>query len=222
MTFLEICQKVREKVGVSGVGPTAVTSQTGAHLRIVNCVIEAWREIQASSDAWKFMVKDGTLSLGAGTQTYSLSTITGSLPLYGSMIAGTLKFSTGARLTYKTWEQWEAEDIDLGTEQGQPNLWTEDSDRAIRFYKIPDATYSLRFRYRRSPQVLAANNDEPVCPAAFHMAIVYRAALMYAELDEAPDLARLLLPEWQTWSAKLEHDQLPTLTHAPSRFRSVR
>lgn len=222
MTFLEICQKVREKVGVSGLGPTAVTAQTGSLLRIVNCVIEAWKEIQDSNQSWAFMVKDGTLALVASTQTYSLATIVAALPLYGRPIQGTLKYADGARLSYRSWEVWESANIDLGTATGRPDLWTEDSDKALRVYKIPDGSYTLRMRYRRSTQVLAANADIPCCPAEYHMAIVYRAALIYAELDEAPDLISLLAPEYRTWIAKLENDQLPKVGYGPSMFRSPR
>ena len=222
MTFLEICQKVREKVAVSGQGPSTVVAQTGSMLRVINCVVEAWREIQSSSDSWKFMQKSGTLSLVLGTQLYSLATLVAANPLYGEVMTDTLKFIDGNRLEFVDYDRWEADSIDIGTLTGKPTQWTQDADLALLFYPIPDADFSLRFRYSRAPQVLAANADIPVCPAAFHMAIVYRAAILYAELDEAQELLRGFLPEYQTWMAKMEADQLPSVGFSPSRYRSVR
>lgn len=222
MNFLEICQKVREKVGVPGTGPSAVTSQTGAHLRIVNCVIEAWREIQSQHTTWKFMQKNGTLSLSNATQSYSRATIVAANSTYGRLLKDTMKFSDGGRLTFRTFQRWEETNTDIGTQTGQPSLFTEDSDRALLFYPIPNGSYTVRFRFMRTPQVLAANSDEPICPDEFHLAIVYRAVLLYANLDEADPLYKTNEPEWLNWMAKLESDQLPDLTIADGGYGSPR
>lgn len=220
MTFLEICKKVRQKVGVSGTGPSTVIEQQGALLRIVDCVIEAWREIQESNNKnWLFMLKDGVMPLTDGEQHYTLAEVVAEIATYGEAVIGSLKYGDGARLTYKSWEQWDAENIDLGTETGRPNLWTKDGEGGLHFYRIPDDDYSVRLRYKRATQVLAVDADVPVCPPEFHMAIVFRAALIYAELDEAPELINILTPEYRTWISKLESNQLPKIGYGPSKFQ---
>lgn len=220
MNFLEICKKVRQKVGVGGTGPTTVVAQTGALLRIVDCVNEAWREIQASQTEWKFMQKTGTLALVGGTQSYSLATIVAANATYGRLVKGTIKYPDGARARLVDYDQWEYDNTDIGTETGRPVKLTEDADRALLFYPIPDAAYTLRFRFNRAAQVLAADADIPICPEDFHMAIVYRAVLCYANNDEASELFKTYHPEYLTWMTKLESDQLPTLGWGESVYRS--
>lgn len=220
MNFLEICKKVRQKVGVTGTGPTTVVAQTGALLRIVDCVIEAWREIQTMQTEWKFMNKGGTLSLAATTQSYSLATIVAANPTYGRLVKGTIKYADGNRIRLMDYADWENDNIDLGTQTGQPAKLTEDADRALLFYPIPDAVYPIRFRFTRAAQVLAADADIPICPEDFHMAIVYRAVLLYANDDEASELYRTHHPEYLTWMTKLESDQLPSIGWGASQYRS--
>jgi hypothetical protein len=222
MTFLEICQKVREKVAISGAGPTTVVAQSGSLLRVINCVIEAWREIQSSQTEWTFMQRNGTLNLAAATQSYSLATLVAANARYGKMINGTLKYTDGARIDFVTFEDWELLNYDIGTQTGRPQKWTQDADQALLFYPIPTAIDAVRFRYNQLPQLLAANGDIPNCPEELHTTIVYRAAILYAALDEAPDLVRMFVPEYQTWMTRMENSQLPGVGFGPSKYRSPR
>ena len=55
MTFLELCQTVRQEVGLSGTGPTTVVSQEGQLKVVVDFVIEADHQVQGLWSDWNFL-----------------------------------------------------------------------------------------------------------------------------------------------------------------------
>ena len=55
MTFLELCQTVRQEVGVSGTGPTTVLSQEGQLKVIVDFVAASDFEIQVLWEDWDYL-----------------------------------------------------------------------------------------------------------------------------------------------------------------------
>lgn len=71
MNFLQLCQRSREKCGISGSGPAAVTGQSGEMLRVINWVNEAWMEIQNSRTNWMWMRGEFTFNTVAAQQAYT-------------------------------------------------------------------------------------------------------------------------------------------------------
>ena len=59
MTFLELCQTVRQEVGVSGTGPSTVLSQEGQLKVIVDFVAASDFEIQVLWEDWDFLWAHG-------------------------------------------------------------------------------------------------------------------------------------------------------------------
>lgn len=55
MTFLELCQRLRAECQDLGVGPVAVTGQTGKMLGYVNAIQESWLKLQMGRNDWTWL-----------------------------------------------------------------------------------------------------------------------------------------------------------------------
>ncbi|RME56466.1 hypothetical protein D6779_10580, partial [Candidatus Parcubacteria bacterium] len=71
MNYLQLCQRLREKVGASGEGPLSVAGQRGEYARIVNWIDEAWIEVQRLHNTWAWMHKEASGSLVPGLMAYT-------------------------------------------------------------------------------------------------------------------------------------------------------
>ncbi|KKK65505.1 hypothetical protein LCGC14_2973440, partial [marine sediment metagenome] len=71
-TYLQLSQDVaRESGTVSGTNPTAVASQTGRLLKIVEWVAQAWVEIQNLHADWRWMQKTFSGDTASGNGQYT-------------------------------------------------------------------------------------------------------------------------------------------------------
>ena len=73
-TFLQLCQRTSRKCRVHHASvelPTAVTGQTGEMLRIVEAVSEAWFQIQARRDDWRFKRQETSFVTVDGQAEYT-------------------------------------------------------------------------------------------------------------------------------------------------------
>ena len=66
MTFLELCQTVRQEVGVSGTGPTTVLNQEGQLKVIVDFVADSDFQIQILWEDWEFLWAQYSSTLSTG------------------------------------------------------------------------------------------------------------------------------------------------------------
>ena len=221
MTFLQLVQRLREKSGSVGTGPTAVTAQTGESLRLVNWVNEAWTEIQARSPHWKWMRKDFSFQTAA-SKIFYLPTITAGE--VGIADFGRWHDQDTFRM-YRTslgradeqylvpWDyQTFRDSYDFGIQStilNRPSVWAErDKDQAILLGPTPDAIYTVTGQYQASPSVLAADADLPGLPAEFHMLIVYKALMLYAEYEAAAEVFSANQKAYDRMYSMLEDDQL--------------
>jgi hypothetical protein len=76
----------------------------------------------------------------------------------------------------------------------------------------PDTDYTLFGEYYAKPQELAENDDVPLLPSHYHMLIVYKAMMLYAGYENAPDVFAAGQLHYQQMLADLEQDQLPSMT----------
>lgn len=72
---------------------------------------------------------------------------------------------------------------------GMPQFWSIDpATQALNVGPTPDAAYTLRASYWRSPQALALDADTPGLPVEFHLHLVWRALIELASYDAAPEV----------------------------------
>lgn len=172
MTFLELCQRLRQEVGAAGNGPPSVASQTGEYARLVGWVQTAWREIQ-NERRWLFDWAQGAVELSSLDTQYALPGD------FDEWNPGTLR-AGGNPISVVPWSELEAGSV-LSVAAIAP-------DGTLHLNAPPKEAATLTFEYWRTPQELVSNTDEPRMPSRFHMAIVYRAMTQYGLYENAPEV----------------------------------
>ena len=218
-SFLQICQKVaRESGTVSGTQPASVTDQNGRLLNIVNWVIDAWTEIQNSQASWRFMRKTFSGTLTSGTSTYTAASfgITDFAEWITEDDVVTIYLtSTGvadeSNLRWIPWQTWRVKYGRGSQTNNKPTEYTISPAGEFVVGPVPNDTYTVNGENRRTPQVLIAGADIPICPVRFHDVITWDAIKKVAEFDEDPGLYAKGKSRLGPLMFDMRRDQLPRL-----------
>lgn len=219
MTFLEICQRLRQECGVSGTGPSTVVSQTGQLKKLVDWAAEAWNEIQDMRPNWAFMWKEFSFNTTAGTRDYAAADVsitdvdqwdTDSFLIYKTA-TGTSDQNELPFLDYRDWRPRYRTRM-AERDSDRPILFTLKPDGELRLEPKPDAIYTIDGEYRRTRQTFTANADEPTgLPEKFHMMIVWKAMQYYGFHENAPEVLGQGEAHFDQWLPILEREQLPRI-----------
>lgn len=222
-TYLQLCQQLQREAVFPGADMSSVTGQSGEYLKIVRWVERAWTEIQIEKP-WNFRWAAFSVALSSGSRVFDVRT------LIGSDAADSIATTEPLVLTHPTsglkrriqlvdWplflRNWaDANSRDL---EAWPAQCSVRPDGSLEFNQNLDVAYTLAGSYLRKPQVLAANDDEPIMPEAYHQAILYRALKKYAEFEEAGPLLQTASYNDSLWSDRMCRDLLPSvyLGHRP-------
>ncbi len=224
-TFLELCQDVaRESGTVSGTNPTAVASQTGRLLNIVEWTAEAWVQIQNLHADWRWMSQTFSGDTSVGTSQYTPAAwsitdlrdwlrddlVTGYQPNTIYLVATGV--SDEGALREISWQQWRTR-WSRGTQTNNyPSEYAISPDGQFSLGAVPDAVYRIQGEYRQAAVVLTADADIPGCPAAFHSIIVWRALMLLAEFDEGVEQGRAAAIKYGGLLESLQRNQLPIVS----------
>ena len=194
MNYLEICKRVRQEAGIAGTGPSAVTNQTGEYRRVVDWVASAWEDLQNKRTDWLWM--NGTFSFVtiADQDTYTAAEA-GIVERFKKWDRDNLRIYTTAtgvadesRLIYQVWEIWRHPFRTGVQTAGRPVMATTMPNGSLGVGYKPTAGFTISGDYHKSAQVLAADADTPEVSSEYHMAIVYRALMMYARYMAASEV----------------------------------
>ena len=200
MNFLELCQALRRECSISGVGPVSVEDQTGEYARVVNWIRQANQELQARFFNWKFLFRQfENVTLQNDDESLSIQAPDDlNVWLQDSFIFN------GCPIGVVEYSQWNRKETFLGV----PFL-VQMPDDSLRLYNAPSGDIVIKADYYATPQHLIANTDEPYIPEPYHWLILYRAIMMYANYDNAPELKTSALEGMQMLMPQLEASQLP-------------
>lgn len=189
--------------------------------RIVGYTAEAWKKIQGLHTDWSFMRGDASFTLTPAVQSYSLATLRATIPLLDVPDLDECRWTdrTGS-LRKVDWSTWTHCNYDLLTTTGKPQLVTENPARALLFYPIPTAANVFTMKYRRTPQVLAADADVPICPDRHQEVIAYRALMLWAAFDQDGTLLKTSTDEYEERLSAMERECRPTVSFGGARLRS--
>lgn len=218
-TFLKLCQDVaRESGTISGTYPTAVTSQSGRLLDVVNWVNDAWRIIQNKRNAWAWMRKEftGTLSNGTAKYTAASFSITDHARWVTERDSMTLyQQSTGVsdegEIENISWASWRQKYGRGSQTNNKPTQYAVSPASELCFGAIPDDTYVVNGEYYETPQALIENADEPNLPERFEDVIRWGALMLMAGYDEDAVLLAKATANYGEIMRDLERDQLPQI-----------
>ncbi len=218
MNFLALCQIVREKCGISGTGTASVTNQTGEMLRIVNWVNEAWEDIQNWNENWNWMRQDFAMQTVPGQRFYAASSIAPDHARWHLDSLRCYKTAAGQKneqfLAYLSYGDFRNTYMlgGMNTMAGWPHLFSErPRDKALFLGPLPDDVYTVYGEYQTGASRLAANTDLPgmgAFPDEFHMLIVHRAVMKYAEYEGAGPLYGAAQANFKQLMHGLEKSQL--------------
>jgi hypothetical protein len=200
-TYLQLCQDAATESGTVpniGASPSSVEGQTGRLLKITNWVRTAYEQIQRENQ-WRWLNADFAGDTIANVREYNSAAMgiterfsrwIFDTPDAQSMFSVYLKASGRSDEGFLTFVDWNyfRQNVLVGgaaSATGKPIYLTVDEQNRIQIYPIPDAVYTIRGRYRKSPQILTGNTDVPEMPDEFHSAIVWKALMLLGQHDEA-------------------------------------
>jgi len=209
MTYLELCQTVRQEVGVSGTGPSTVLNQEGQLKVIVDFVAEADYQIQSLWHDWNFLWAQYSSTLSTGTR----GPATGKPTDFSNwdMRSFFLDYTTddSINLSPLSYVDWRSDFRQGVATNSSPTYFVIQPDENVIVEPPPDKAYTITADYWKTPTRLAANADESAIPTQYHRIIVARAKTMWAEREEAPEILLASVAEYQDLLDKLESQSLP-------------
>ena len=217
MNYLQLCQAVARRAGVSGSHtpkPLTVTGQSGKLALVCDYVAEACREVETEWDDFTFMRVEADFAWPADTQFIDPADTYDDIERF-SQVAFTARDETVRRqLTFMGWENYRVSRvIDIETTDDLPSFIT--IDRAGRIHTSPVSTkaFVLRGEAVLRPKTLVDDADEPNLPADYRDAIVHRALVMYYMGDGAFNEAEASAKDYERWLERIEDRFLPYNSH---------
>jgi hypothetical protein len=236
--FLTLCQDLHREVGGAGSAPAAVTGQVGQSLRTVNWIKNAYIKIQNKHANWRWMTREFVMGSSPSLIGYTeLTYLAADDFLTGASIArfsrwwpvidgrNDFKVYTAASgigtqtfMSYLPWSEF-SQVWRMGTNQSMtsasPQYVSVTPQNSLAFAPIASEETLIRGYYQQSPQILAADTDEPEMPERFHELIVWEAMKRYARFVAAPEVYADARVEAGQMMRDLEVDQLPPPCFAP-------
>lgn len=205
MNFLELCKELRSQCSVAGIGPDRIANQTGNYQRLINWIRQSNTEIQAKYFNWKFLwrrfnhtkeqlkrqfldTEATTIAAPADLNVWNLSSFR----------------LNRCRIGVVEYSQWNPEEDYCGV----PFLVVM-PDNSLELHNKPAGFPEITADYYAVPQTLKDDKDIPYIPEPYHQLIVYRAMMMYANYDNAPEVKHAALEGMQMLMPQLDASQLP-------------
>ena len=217
MTFLELCQRLRQEVGGAGTGPTTTVSQTGESGRIVRWIATADEDIQRARAGWNFMRAAFTVQTVSGTAAYSAADcgITGFRDWVPSRFKSYLTSGGVAgeislyQLEYEYWYQL----YNRGTQiTGSPVEFTILANRSFSLGPVPNAIFTIRGEYQKKVTTLSGDSSTPIYPEEYHLLAVYKAMMSYGRFTGATEVYQDGYNRYREMLAQMELTELPQMT----------
>lgn len=224
MNFLQIVQRTTEKCGIArNTAITTVVSQSGKALEIINRVNEAWQDIQGRHQDWGWLRNSASFTTIASQATYT-PTAAGATD-FGMWERDSFRnylTSSGTAsevfMRYMDYEDWR--DIyqfsTNRTATSQPRDITILPNKSLGLGPVPLVGYTVTGDYFKAPTEMAVDADTPALATHYHMAIVYRAMMLYAPSDAASEIYQEGEREFRRLMTRIENDYLPEVTLAES------
>jgi hypothetical protein len=212
--FLALCQKFRRQTGISGSGPTSVTSQTGMNEKIVEWIADADHWVQEKWSDWSFLlVPQQVITVPAATNTRTLAQL--SITDLARWVKDSFVANPGTdsydRLSFMTYDDYLASDKYLGEEDSGDidTVIINPTDNSLIFYPTPTGETTVWAAYYKVPTRMVAATDEPLFPTRFEQITINRAKMYYAEYIEDPSLFQAAQIRVDELLPKLESVCLP-------------
>lgn len=192
MNRLALCQRAKLEMGLAGAASlTDTVAPVGLDIKVVNWVDEAWQRIQQAK-LWAWMWESATVTILATTN------VTAGTIAERRYIKDGCRDANGSLLTWMAWADFRHAYPSTSIGAGHPSVWTIRPDKAFTVNAKPASNAALTVERYKAPSAMAANTDSPTgMPAELHMAIVWRAVILYAGSDENASLFQHATAEYR-------------------------
>lgn len=225
MNFLQICQRLNNEAGEPGTGSTTfdtVVSQAGLYGLMVDWAQSAYQDIQSQHANWEFMRSSFSFSTTATQREYT-PLQAGLTDLeswkkneYGDfrMYLSSAGVNSEQYMHYIPWDDYRQMYLfgATRTSPGQPTYFSIHPNKNLDLYLVPDDIYVVSGEYYKQPETMTLDADTPNFQSQFHMAIVWRALMMYGAHYAADEKYKHGQNEYKKILRRLEFDQLPQMS----------
>jgi hypothetical protein len=217
MNFLQLVNRLCVESG-SDTTLSTVASQSGEAGRMVGWIASAWEDLQLSRPDWYWMQYEFTLPLVASVRSYS-PTDAGVTTRFSSWNTDSLRIyrtdkSDETVLPFIPYSDFRSMYLTGQIIETQPIVFTVDPRLNLLMGPMPDGVYTVTGEYFKSVQTLALDADTPELPSQFHMAIVYRALMLYARYEAAGEIYNDAALNYTRFLRRIQLNQLPGMTVA--------
>ncbi len=225
-TFLQLSERTRLDCEVTG-SISDVAVNNGMLSRIVNWVSDYYVELQQANIDWRWLRHGWTVNTVADDDTYEYgdctdTTESAAITRFGRWLITdqynppkiylqSAGVGTETWLTYISWPHFQILYRKGAQVASYPHFITIDPQNRLVLGPKPNDVYVVTGEYRRSAQVLTANDDVPEMPSDYHRLIVYGAMEKYAGHTGAQEKLFRAQNEVGSLRRALEQDQLPDI-----------
>lgn len=218
MTFLELVQKLWQESGSTGSEPDTVVNQTGSAKQLVDWVADAYKDIIGRHSDWGWLHETLTFETVQAQAVYPFGTGAGTVGVerkdWKSWIPDSgRKWLTAVGTNSETFlppeNYWQWRNIyQFGANRNAysaPLIHAIAPDESICLGPVPLSGYTVQMDYYRAINAdLSADDDVPDMPEEFHIAIMWRALMHYAEYESAPEVYDRAANNFNDWVSRLE------------------
>lgn len=215
-TYLQLCNSLIQKCGISGGSLTTVVGQTGESGRVASWIDEAYTNIQLTEPRWWWMRAPVSFTTVASQGSYTPTQC--GLTDFGLWKMDSFRryvTTTGTNseqfLTPISYDNYRDTYLFgmMRTSYGDPRYISEGPDRSLNLGLIPgDVGYTVVGEYFKAPTSLTADADTPALPSQYHMLIVYRAMMMYGMYEAANETYQEGMALYNSMLRRVMRDQM--------------
>lgn len=217
MNYLELCQRVARRAGVSGshtAKPDTVVNQTGRMALVCEYVAEASREVETEWDDFTFMRREIDFQVAANLQSTDPAIIHSDIERINLTTLTVRDDQSRSPLTPVPWTEYRTQRvISIDTSDMLPTAFAIDNAGIIHFIPVSSRDFVLRAEVVLKPKELASDTDVPHVPSDYAWCIIHKARMMYYEEDESWQLYEAAGRRYREWMDRLEDKFLPENSH---------
>jgi len=221
MNLLQLCNRLIQEAGIStsASAMTTTVNQTGELARVVNWIQAAWIDIQSMHQDWQWMRKSASFQTIDGQAVYDVGSGDDiNISDFGMWTLDTARNYVTTLgdiseifMSYIDYEEYR-DSYQYGAlrySKSRPTVFTITPKKSIGLGIVPTSGYTVTLDYFARPSEMADDNASPELPSQFHMAIVWRALMLYGSFEAAIESYQRGQTEFNIMSSRLELDRLP-------------
>lgn len=211
MNYLQLCQELVSELGLAGgVGPASVLNQRGELKNVTRWVRDSCLWIDNLWTDWKYHWCEYSGQIAEGSRVPQAAQFPVCRWDRDSFWLNKAS-ATPQQMRYVEWKEFRLlyESGPALSQKTRPTLITSRPDATLRTHATSSGLFTLTGEFWRRPLVLTNDGDIPLMPEQFHRIITARAAIMYGNREDAPEIIGGFEAEYTDLLEKLQSDQLP-------------